>query len=199
MDGRQSRSRRARLAVKRGMDVVLGVVLLVLSLPGMALVALAIRLESPGSVLFRQERAGLDGRPFRIIKFRSMARDADSSGPVTSLRDPRVTRVGRFLRRTSLDELPQLLNVVKGEMSLVGPRPLLVGTTRPEERRRLDMRPGMTGLVEVRDPHLLDWDERMRVDVEYVERWTLRLDLSIMLRTIPAVFSRQDILDLPRS
>lgn len=199
MGGRQSRSRRARLAVKRGMDVVLGVVLLVLSLPGMALVALAIRLESPGSVLFRQERAGLDGRPFRIIKFRSMARDAASSGPVTSLRDPRVTRVGRFLRRTSLDELPQLLNVVKGEMSLVGPRPLLVGTTRPEERRRLDMRPGMTGLVEVRDPHLLDWDERMRVDVEYVERWTLRLDLSIMLRTIPAVFSRQDILDLPRS
>jgi lipopolysaccharide/colanic/teichoic acid biosynthesis glycosyltransferase len=191
-------SRDSRLAVKRLMDVVGSALLLIPGLPIMAAVALAIRLESDGPILFRQEREGRHGRPFRIHKFRSMVKDADRNGPVTSMADPRVTHVGRVVRRFSLDELPQLFHVLAGEMSLVGPRPLLPGTTRPEERRRLEMRPGMTSLVEVRRPHLLSWDERMRIDVEYVETWSLALDLSILMRTIPAVLTRKDILDAPR-
>jgi lipopolysaccharide/colanic/teichoic acid biosynthesis glycosyltransferase len=127
-----------------------------------------------------------------------MVPDAESAGPVLTMTDARVTKLGAFLRRSSLDELPQLINVLKGDMSFVGPRPLLPGTTRPGELRRLAMRPGITGLVEVSEPHLLCWDERMRLDIEYVERWTLWLDLSILVRTIPVVFSRKDILDLPR-
>jgi lipopolysaccharide/colanic/teichoic acid biosynthesis glycosyltransferase len=192
-------SRDSRLAAKRLMDVVGSALLLIPGLPIMAAVALAIRLESHGPILFRQEREGRQGRPFRIHKFRSMVKDADRHGPVTSMADPLVTHVGRVVRRFSLDELPQLFHVLVGEMSLVGPRPLLPGTTRPEERRRLDMRPGMTSLVEVRRPHLLSWDERMRIDVEYVETWSLALDLSILMRTIPAVLTRKDILDAPRS
>jgi lipopolysaccharide/colanic/teichoic acid biosynthesis glycosyltransferase len=192
-------SRDSMLAVKRLMDVVGSALLLIPGLPIMAAVALAIRLESDGPILFRQEREGRHGRPFRIHKFRSMVKDANRQGPVTSMADPRVTHVGRVVRRFSLDELPQLFHVLVGEMSLVGPRPLLPGTTRPEERRRLDMRPGMTSLVEVRRPHLLSWDERMRIDVEYVETWSLALDLSILVRTIPAVLTRKDILDAPRS
>src|SRR5207248_6480663 len=120
--------------------------------------------------------AGLHGRPFRIFKFRTMVAGAERSGVVSSIKDHRITRVGRLLRRFSIDELPQLLNVLRGEMSLVGPRPQLPATTRPDERRRFDMRPGMTSLVEVRQPHLLSWDERMRMDIEYVERWSLWLD-----------------------
>ena len=115
-----------------------------------------------------------------------------------SMSDARITTTGRFLRRTSLDELPQLLNVVRGDMSLVGPRPLLPGTTRPSEARRLEMRPGVTSLVEVSNPHLLSWSERMQVDVRYVQEWSLWLDLRILIRTIPVVFTRKDILDTPR-
>lgn len=191
-------TRDAMLACKRLFDVVVAGLLLVPGLPIMVAVAVAIRIETPGPILFRQEREGMGGRRFRIYKFRSMVSDAHRTGPVLSMEDPRVTRVGRFIRRVSLDELPQLLNVLRGEMSLVGPRPLLPGTTRPAERRRLDMRPGMTGLVEVRDPHLLGWDERMRVDIEYVERWSFRLDCSILIRTIGVLLSRKDVLDTPR-
>jgi lipopolysaccharide/colanic/teichoic acid biosynthesis glycosyltransferase len=192
-------SRNAKLDVKRLVDVVGSALLLVPGLPVMVAVAIAIRVETPGPVLFRQEREGLHGRPFRIHKFRSMEYDAERHGPVLSMRDPRVTKVGRFVRRYSVDELPQLFNVLMGDMSLVGPRPLLPGTTRPGERRRLDMRPGMTSLVEVRRPHLLSWDERMQIDVDYVDTWSIWLDLSILLRTIPVVFTRKDILDAPRT
>jgi lipopolysaccharide/colanic/teichoic acid biosynthesis glycosyltransferase len=191
-------ARDAMLAWKRAFDVVLAALLLVPGLPIMAAVAIAIRVETPGPILFRQEREGLRGKRFHIYKFRSMVADAHRRGPVLSMEDPRVTRVGRFLRRTSLDELPQLFNVLAGEMSLVGPRPLLPGTTRVAERRRLDVRPGMTGLVEVRDPHLLGWDERMQVDIEYVDRWTLWLDCSILIRTIGILLTRKDVLDAPR-
>jgi lipopolysaccharide/colanic/teichoic acid biosynthesis glycosyltransferase len=191
-------TRDAMLALKRAFDVVASALLLVPGLPVMVAVAVAIRVETPGPLLFRQEREGLGGRTFRIYKFRSMVADAHRRGPVLSMADPRVTRVGRFIRRTSLDELPQLFNVLLGQMSLVGPRPLLPGTTRPAERRRLEMRPGMTGLVEVRDPHLLGWDERMQVDIEYVERWSFWLDCKILVRTIGVLLSRKDVLDAPR-
>lgn len=192
-------SRESRLRVKRLMDIVGSAILLVPGLPVMAVVALLIRAETHGPVVFHQEREGRHGRPFRIYKFRSMVHGADRHGPVMRMTDPRVTRVGRTIRRFSLDELPQLVNVLFGDMSLVGPRPLLPGTTRPEERMRLSMRPGMTSLVEVREPHLLSWDERMRVDLEYVDRWGLMLDLSILIRTVPAVLMRKDILDIPRT
>lgn len=191
-------ARHTTLALKRSFDVVVAAVLLIPGLAVMAVVAAAIRIETRGPILFRQEREGLRGSVFRIYKFRSMVSDAHRHGPVLSMADPRVTRVGRLIRRTSLDELPQLFNVLRGQMSLVGPRPLLPGTTRAAERRRLDMRPGMTGLVEVREPHRLGWDERMQVDIEYVERWSFWLDCSILVRTIGILLSRKDVLDTPR-
>jgi len=187
------------LAAKRCTDVMGSVCLSVLSFPLMAGIAVAIKLESRGPVLFSQRRAGLHGRPFRIYKFRTMTQDGDRGEPLRSLHDPRVTRFGRYLRRTSLDELPQLFNVLKGEMSLVGPRPQLLGTTRAHESKRLDMRPGMTGLVEVSSPERMTWDERMAMDIEYVERWSLWLDFSILLRTIPVMFARKNALDPPRN
>jgi lipopolysaccharide/colanic/teichoic acid biosynthesis glycosyltransferase len=190
---------RPLLALKRAVDVVATALLLVPALPVMAAVSIAVLLDSPGPVLFRQEREGMRGRLFRIYKFRSMVVDAERGGPVMSMEDPRVTPVGRFIRRTSLDELPQLFNVLRGDMSLVGPRPLLRGTTRPSERRRLAMRPGMTGLVEVSEPHRLDWDQRMRVDIAYVDRWSPWLDVSILVRTVGVLFSRKDVMDTPRS
>jgi lipopolysaccharide/colanic/teichoic acid biosynthesis glycosyltransferase len=192
-------SRRAALTVKRAIDLVGGVALLVLTSPVMGGVALAVMLDSRGSVLFSQERAGLHGKPFRIYKFRTMVTNEGAHRDIVSLDDRRITRVGRFLRRTSLDELPQLLNVVTGEMSLVGPRPQLIGTTRDHERRRFDMRPGMTGLVEVSKPQLLTWDDRMALDVRYVEDWSLLLDLSILARTIPVMLARKNALEPPRS
>jgi lipopolysaccharide/colanic/teichoic acid biosynthesis glycosyltransferase len=187
------------LAMKRLLDVTLAGIAMVPCLPLMAAIALAIKLESRGPVLFRQERAGLRGAPFVISKFRTLRTGADGDGPIYSMDDPRVTRVGRFLRRTSLDELPQLFNVVRGEMSLVGPRPQLIGTTRPHEMRRLEMPPGMTGLVEVSRPERMSWDERMATDVAYVDHWSLWLDVSIILRTVPVMFVRKNALDPPRA
>ncbi len=205
-DGPQRRGVRVRgrepssaaLAAKRAIDVAGANVALVLTGPLMLGIAIAIKMQSPGPVFFRQKRAGLHGRPFRIYKF-PMVVDAEAEGPVLSMDDPRVTRIGRFLRHArAWTELPQLLNVL-GEMSLVGPRPQCLDTTRPQERRRLDMKPGMTGLVEISDPHLRTWNERMQIDIRYVDEWSLWLDIKILMRTIPIVFSRKDILDLPRT
>lgn len=190
--------RRVGLMVKRGVDIVVALVLLAVLLPVLVAAAIAIVIESPGSPLFRQTRAGLHGHPFRIFKFRTMVRHAESLGPVLSRDDPRVTRVGRMLRRASIDEIPQLMNVLRGDMSLVGPRPQLLGTTHSGEERRLEMRPGMTGLVQVGRVELLAWGERMKLDIQYVDRWSLGLDLRILLRTIPVLLSRQDVFDLPR-
>ena len=190
-------TRRLGLAAKRGIDVVGSASLLVLTSPVMALIALAVKLETRGPVLFRQERLGLDGKPFVIRKFRTMVVGVE--GYVATLEDPRITRVGRFLRLNSLDELPQLLNVLEGDMSLVGPRPLPAGVAKPEEARRLATRPGLTGLVEVSDPHLIDWDRRMVLDIWYVDHWSLWLDIRILFRTIPVVFGRKDAVDPPRT
>jgi lipopolysaccharide/colanic/teichoic acid biosynthesis glycosyltransferase len=181
------------------------VLLLALGAP-MLVVALTIRLTSPGPVLFRQQRSGLNGRPFTMLKFRSMVTDAEQrkqelaslnemSGPVFKLtNDPRVTSVGRFLRKWSIDELPQLVNVLRGEMSLVGPRPLPVAEVARFDdlahRRRLSVRPGLTclwqisGRNEVRD--FKDW---VRLDLEYIDNWSLWLDLRILVRTVPAVLT----------
>ena len=174
--------------------------------PLLAVIALAIRLDSPGAPVFSQIRTGRDGRPFRMYKFRSMVTDAESrlgdlmelnegAGPLFKMaEDPRITRLGRFLRSSSLDELLQLVNVVKGDMSLVGPRPALPSETAaydPWTWRRLHVRPGLTGLWQVSGRSSLTWEEAVRKDLEYVNHQSLRLDLSILLRTVGAVIRRQ--------
>jgi lipopolysaccharide/colanic/teichoic acid biosynthesis glycosyltransferase len=187
---------------KRLLDIVASAALLLLSLPVLLLAMLAIRIDSPGAVLFSQLRCGRDARRFRLWKLRTMTADAESrkpgllhlnemDGPLFKMRcDPRVTRVGRVLRRWSLDELPQLWNVLRGEMSLVGPRPPLpqeVIHYTPRERRRLSVTPGITGAWQVSGRSELDYEEWVRLDLDYVERASLSLDLRILARTLPAV------------
>ena len=191
------------LGMKRAFDLAASLLGLVLLSPLFLLVAVAIRREDAGPVLFRQQRVGLRGRPFSLLKFRSMVRDAESrraelearnelSGPIFKVTDdPRITRVGRFLRRTSIDELPQLWNVLRGEMSLVGPRPPLpheVENYGLWHRRRLSMKPGITGLWQVRGRREPDFNRWVASDLEYIDRWSLGLDLRILVRTIPAAF-----------
>lgn len=188
---------------KRLFDIVASAILLVSALPVMVIVALLIKLDSPGPVLFRQERVGMQGDHFFMIKFRSMTENAESyrleleqenegSGPLFKMRnDPRVTRTGRFLRRFSIDELPQLWNVLAGSMSIVGPRPPLpqeVEAYESDVRRRLLVKPGLTGLWQVSGRSNLSWQDSVRLDLYYVENWSLAGDLVILLRTARAVF-----------
>jgi exopolysaccharide biosynthesis polyprenyl glycosylphosphotransferase len=190
------------LALKRVLDVVGAALLMVLLSPVLVILAIAIRLDSKGPVLFRQERVGLHGRSFNVLKFRSMCADAEDqlqdlrqhneiNGHAFKLAvDPRVTRMGRFLRRSSLDELPQLANVLRGQMSLVGPRPPLpseVANYDTWHRRRLSMKPGMTGLWQVRGRHSPEFDHWVAQDLEYIDSWSLWLDFKIIARTVPAV------------
>jgi exopolysaccharide biosynthesis polyprenyl glycosylphosphotransferase len=193
------------LLVKRGMDFLGALMGLTLGAPLLGLIALAIRIDSPGPILFRQARVGAGGQLFEIYKFRSMRVGAEdeleesselrkmneADGPLFKIRDdPRLTRVGRFLRRTSLDELPQLWNVWRGEMSLVGPRPPIpaeVGNYMEWHKKRLEVRPGMTGMWQVSGRSLLSFDEMVLLDIYYIENWSLWLDLKILLRTIPKV------------
>ena len=194
-----------QLAFKRSLDVIAsGVGLLALS-PLFAVVALAIKAGSPGPVFFRQVRCGLNGRRFLLYKFRSMVADAEArraeleylnemEGPVFKVtNDPRLTSVGRWLRKTSIDELPQLINVFKGEMSLIGPRPPLpseVEKYEPWQRRRLSMRPGITGYWQVSGRNRIkDFSQWTKLDLEYIDRWSLKLDVKILFKTVPAVFS----------
>ena len=176
------------------MDVMASGMALLLLSPMMAVIAVAVRVTSPGEIIFKQTRGGMGGRPFTIYKFRSMTRDAPASGPgsYVSGADPRITRVGRVLRRTSLDELPQLLNILKGDMSIVGPRPDLphhVEKYTPLQRRRLEVRPGITGWAQVCGRNQLSWDERITLDVEYVQHWSLLRDLDVIRRTIVVVLT----------
>lgn len=175
--------------LKRGMDVVAGGVLLIVLAPLLVCLALVVRLRLGRPVLFRQQRPGRNGRPFTLLKFRTMTDERDASGrPLPDER--RLTRLGRFLRRTSLDELPELVNVVRGDMSLVGPRPLLMEYLplyTPEQRRRHEVRPGITGWTQVNGRNALTWDEKFRLDVWYVDHRSLRLDLRILVRTVVEV------------
>jgi len=181
--------------LKRFIDITASLVLLVALAPLMLVIALAILCESRGGAFFRQRRAGLRGREFEVIKFRSMRPGAPAQGHAVSMRDPRITRLGGLLRRTSLDELPQLFNVLTGDMSLVGPRPLLLESIRPDERIRLEMRPGITSLAAVSGRQSLTWDERMALDCWYVEHWSLCLDMRILWRTIPVALSQANVYD----
>lgn len=195
--------RRSALVIKRLLDAgVAGMLLLVLA-PLLVALGVAVRLTSPGAAIFRQVRVGMGGRSFVIYKFRTMTQDAPSSplGTYAYRDDPRITRLGRLLRRTSVDELPQLVNVLKGEMSIVGPRPDLphhVDAYSAHQRRRLEMRPGITGLAQVSGRNDLSWEERIELDVEYVERWSLRLDGEIVVRTAAVILTGKGS-TLPRS
>ena len=195
-----------RLAMRRLADIVLSVSLLVLLSPVMFAVALGIKLASPGPVLFRQTRCGLHGRRFRFLKFRTMRIDAERlrpllepfnemDGPAFKMtNDPRVFPFGGFLRRTSLDELPQLWNILRGDMSFVGPRPSVVEEVaqyEPWQRRRLSMKPGLTCLWQISGRNELTFDEWMRLDLEYIDNWSLWLDVKIAVKTIPAVLLRR--------
>jgi exopolysaccharide production protein ExoY len=194
---------------KRTLDFVLAALLLVVFLPVMLLVALAVALTSAGPVIYRQARDGFGERPFTMWKFRTMYHDSSvelaelllADGSEMSIcakprHDPRITPVGRFLRKTSLDELPQLVNVLLGDMSLVGPRPNLRPENQllhPEYRvRRLSVKPGMTGLWQVSGRSSTTAEEAVRLDLRYVDRWSLQLDLLILLRTLPAVLRTRD-------
>jgi lipopolysaccharide/colanic/teichoic acid biosynthesis glycosyltransferase len=174
---------------KRVFDLALAVPGLVLLAPLLCLIALAIKLTSRGPVFYVQERIGRDAAPFRFIKFRTMVVGAESQGAgILCLKDdPRVTRVGRLLRRCSLDEVPQLVNVVRGEMSLIGPRPGLAYQLRgytPFQRRRLAVLPGITGWAQVNGRNAIAWDQRIVRDVEYVDRLSFAMDLRILCRTL---------------
>ena len=192
------------LLTKRVLDVVFSFLLLILTAPFIVIIAILIRLTSPGPIIFSQARSGLHGRPFRMYKFRSMVTNAEQArselesmnemaGPVFKVKnDPRVTPLGRWLRRTSFDELPQLWNVMRGEMSLVGPRPLPLYETANfgdvSQRRRMSVRPGLTCLWQVRGRNQIsDFKDWVRLDLEYIDRWTLWLDLQILARTVPVV------------
>jgi lipopolysaccharide/colanic/teichoic acid biosynthesis glycosyltransferase len=178
-----------RRAVKRVVDLLAsGVSLLVLAVPFGA-IALAVKLDDRGPVFFRQERVGRGGRRFRVWKFRTMIVDAVSKGRGVAVahNDERITRVGRLLRNSGVDELPQVLNVLVGEMSLVGPRPTLsyqVERYSPFQKRRLEVRPGITSLAVVSGRNALSWNERIEIDVWYIDHWSFSLDLKIMLRTL---------------
>ncbi|MDQ6605809.1 MAG: sugar transferase, partial [Actinomycetota bacterium] len=193
-------------AVKRSFDLVLSTIGLVILTPMLLAISAAIKLSSRGPVIYRSMRPGMAGKPFYCFKFRTMREHADQiqadlepfneqSGGLFKIRDdPRLTRVGRFLRRFSLDELPQLANVIRGEMSLVGPRPLTMRDFEQLEdwhKKRYHVLPGITGLWQVSGRAELDFDDLVRLDFLYLERWSMFLDLSILLKTIPAVFSRR--------
>ena len=190
------------LALKRSVDLAIAAVAMIMMAPLWLVVIAAIKLDSPGPAFFRQERVGKGGKKFTVLKFRSMYQDAEArleklraqneaDGPLFKIKDdPRRTRVGRFIRKTSIDELPQFLNVLRGEMSLAGPRPGLaseVAQYQEWHRKRLEVKPGITGLWQVSGRSNLTFDEMVMLDIYYAENWSLSLDLRIILRTIPQV------------
>jgi lipopolysaccharide/colanic/teichoic acid biosynthesis glycosyltransferase len=192
------------LAVKRVIDVVVCLALLAIAVPALGLCALMIAIDSPGPVLFKQARTGRDGRRFRMLKLRTMVADAEElKATLAHLNvlpppdfkipdDPRITRVGRFLRATSLDELPQLFNVLRGDMSLVGPRPTSFSPDTYElwHTHRLDVPPGITGLWQIEGRNVTTFDERLRLDVQYIRRRSLLFDLQLLGRTVLVVLRR---------
>jgi len=188
--------RQLQLCIKRCVDFISALLGLILCAPLLGLLAAAVKLTDRGPVLFRQTRVGKYGRLFKLNKFRTMVPGAEAlgAGLTTAEGDPRITRVGRVLRRTSLDELPQLFNVLVGDISLVGPRPTVpahLDYYGPFERRRLEMRPGITGLAMIRGRNSNPWSVRIRYDVEYIDNFSLWLDLKILLKTVPVVLGRK--------
>ena len=185
--------------VKRAIDIVLALLAIFVSLLPTLIIAIAIKIDSPGAVVFRQKRLGLHGREFYMYKFRTMCENAESIGGVYCKKgDARVTRVGHFLRETSIDELPQFFNVLKGDMSLIGPRPPLTYHPWPlekytdEQRRMFDVRPGITGWAQVHGRKEVEWDHRIELNVWYVNHVTFKIDLLIFIKTVAAVLTNAD-------
>ena len=194
------RDRAAYLRVKRVMDLALSIVSLPVVLPILLIASIAIKLDTPGPALFIQERIGQHRRHFRLYKLRTMVADAEELKASVldahtihfkTLDDPRITRVGRFLRKTSLDELPQVFNVIRGEMSLVGPRPtsLNLATYESWHERRLEVRPGITGLWQVRGRNAMTFDERVKLDLEYIDTLSFANDLKLLFQTVLVVIT----------
>jgi lipopolysaccharide/colanic/teichoic acid biosynthesis glycosyltransferase len=184
--------------IRRALDIAVSALALALSAPVVALAMIAIRIESPGAVIYRQRRAGLHGRPFEVLKLRTMVDGAErmGAGLAVNANDSRITRVGAFLRRASLDELPNLVNVLRGEMSLIGPRPTLpvqVEQYTERQRGRLAIRPGITGWAQVNGRASLPWSERIELDLHYIEHRSLALDLEILRRTVAMVLGGSDL------
>ena len=185
---------RAARGIKRALDVALASILLALAAPLLALAWIAIRLESPGGAIYRQRRVGRGGRDFDLLKLRTMVKGAEGMGAGLAVDedDPRITRTGALLRRFSLDELPNLVNVLAGEMSIVGPRPTVrvqVEQYTPRQLGRLAVEPGITGWAQVSGRAALPWHERIELDLWYIEHWSLRLDLRILVRTTRLLLS----------
>jgi lipopolysaccharide/colanic/teichoic acid biosynthesis glycosyltransferase len=194
-------NRRTQLAFRRAFDIVVSFTMLTLLSPLMALIALAIKLDDGGPVFYIQERVGKDGEIFCCYKFRTMVVGAESKGLGLEVaqNDPRITRVGHFLRHWTLDEIPQLFNVLKGDMSIVGPRPTVpsqVARYTPQQRRRLEVKPGMAGWAWVHGRNQPSWSERIELDVWYVDHWSLRLDLYILLKAFLMLFRREGLYGL---
>jgi len=184
--------------IRRAVDIVVSALVLALSSPLLAAAMLAIRLEGPGPVIYRQRRIGLDGHPFDVLKLRTMVDGAEHIGAGLAINenDSRITRVGALLRRTSLDELPNLVNVLRGEMSLIGPRPTLPAQVEQygeRERGRLALKPGITGWAQVNGRATLPWSQRIELDLYYIRHRSLALDLKILWRTVAMVLGGSDL------
>ena len=206
LQGGEVKDSRLYLFLKRTIDIAVALLLVLLFLPILPIVAILIKLDSSGPILFKQKRVGKDGKEFDFYKYRSMVEDAENvisvlrplsgvDGPVFKLKnDPRITSVGRFLRRSSLDELPQLINVLKGEMSVVGPRPNLpseVSHYLPWQKKRLEVTPGITCFWQIAGRSHIGFHEWMRLDLEYIRQRSFKTDLKTILKTIPAVIARK--------
>lgn len=184
------------LAIKRFFEVIFSCILLILTLPVLVAAAIAIKLETPGPVLYKQERVGLNGKRFFISKLRSMCTDAEKDGPQWAAKnDPRVTRVGKFLRKTRIDEIPQILNVLRGDMSLIGPRPERAyfiekfSKEIPEFKRRLMVKPGLTGWAQVNGGYEATPAKKFELDMFYIKRQSFRLDMEILFKTVGVVLT----------
>lgn len=181
--------------IKRLTDVIISIFILIITSPILLISALAIKLDSEGPVFFVQERTGLNEKPFRMIKLRGMVKDASEIGPpLTQINDPRVTRVGKFLRRTSIDEIPQVINVLKGEMSLIGPRPEIVSITETyneEQKNVFNFKPGITGFSQVNGRQTLTPEKRIKMEVEYYSKENFWSDLKIALSTFKVVLNNE--------
>jgi lipopolysaccharide/colanic/teichoic acid biosynthesis glycosyltransferase len=187
---------------KRLFDITISMIGLIITSPILLITAIAIKLESPGPIIFKQERLGLNGKVFKIYKFRSMCEGAEKGGVYEKKGDPRVTKVGNFIRKTSIDELPQFVNILKGEMSLIGPRPALTYHPWPyneyteEQKKMFHVRPGVTGWAQVNGRKEVEWPRRIELNVEYVDKMSLHFDLMIFFKTIFKVLRMEDNLNV---